>query len=143
MKKLKEIGFTLLIVASMVGSLFCINQLATANASPGCDQVLWGFLGSQRRTICDGPLRPDGSWQRARVVWTPAHQVPFSCYYSRYSSTCSGGYFVPETKNSEEVYVVFPDNVLQDEPGYLGNALASVAPQVAEDSLYERPVTLR
>lgn len=94
---------------------------------PNCDTVLWGFLGSQRRTVCDGPLRADGSWQRARVIWTPAHEVPLSCFTSGgtyFSSTsCSGGYFVNETVNDTDKYPVTPDTVLPDEPGHLGGVL--------------------
>ncbi|WP_449560740.1 CDGP domain-containing protein [Mycolicibacterium mageritense] len=63
----------------------------SAGAAPGCESVPWGFLGSQVRTLCDGPMMADGSWMRARVIWVPAHQVPFTCSYSRYSSSCSGG----------------------------------------------------
>lgn len=91
---------------------------------PNCDTVLWGFLGSQRRTICDGPLNPDGSWDRKRSIWTPAHTTPIrtSCYGSGSFTNCSttGGNFVPFTINETETYPVTPDSVLPDEPGHLG-----------------------
>jgi hypothetical protein len=95
-----------------------------ANATPvtgvaGCDVAPWGFLGSQRRVICDAPIRPDGSWMRERVIVTPAHQVPFTCYHSAYTSSCSGGYWVDRVVDSEESYPVTPDTVLPDEPGHL------------------------
>lgn len=98
--------------------------VAEAQAEPGgCQTDLWGFLGSQRRTICDSPDRADGSWSRGRVIWTPAHNVPFSCYtsggsYSSYT-TCSGGYYVNQTVQAEDYYTVTPDTVLPDEPGHL------------------------
>jgi hypothetical protein len=103
-----------------------------ANAEPvsGCQVDLWGFLASQRRTICDGPLNPDGSWNRARIVWVPAHNVPFRTYCSGgvYYSSCStsGGYFVPYSEVSSEVYPVndtdgAPNNHLGDEPPHLVN----------------------
>lgn len=98
----------------------------SASAAPGCESVPWGFLGSQLRTLCDGPMLADGSWMRARVVWVPAHQVPFRCTYSRYSSSCSGGYFVDDSVISAEEYPVRPETVLPDEPGYLGPAGAPV-----------------
>lgn len=103
----------------------CIAFPVAAHADPpNCQTVLWGFLFSQRRTICDGPILGDGSWKRARIIWTPAHQVPFTCntYGGRYSSStsCSGGYFQPEVENDVQAYFVRPDNVLPDEPGHLG-----------------------
>lgn len=89
---------------------------------------LWGFLGSQRRTLCDWPARPDGSWTRERLVWIPEHDVPFTCdtYGGRYSShtTCGGGYHVDVTQVSDEAYPVTPDTVLPDEPGHLDGTVA-------------------
>lgn len=96
-----------------------------ASAKPGCDSVPWGFFASQVRTLCDGPMRPDGSWSRARVIWVPAHQVPFTCSYGRYSSSCTGGYFVDDSVVSAEEYPVTPETVLPDEPGYLGPKVLS------------------
>ncbi|AXH46815.1 hypothetical protein SEA_ACOLYTE_72 [Mycobacterium phage Acolyte] len=91
---------------------------------PNCDTVPWGFLGSQQRTICDGPLRGDGSWDRKRSIWTPPHTTPIrtSCYGSGSYSSCSttGGNFVPFTINDTVTYPVTPDTVLPDEPGHLG-----------------------
>ena len=98
----------------------------SARATPGCESVPWGFLGSQVRTLCDGPMLADGSWTRARVIWVRAHQVPFTCSYSTYSSSCSGGYFVDESVVSADKYPVRPDTVLPDQPGYLGPAGAPV-----------------
>ena len=31
---------------------------AQAASGYGCESIRWGFLGSQWRTICDGPRRP-------------------------------------------------------------------------------------
>jgi hypothetical protein len=87
-------------------------------AGAGCQTVLWGFLGSERRTLCDGPIRPDGSWTRERAVWTPAHYVPVTCSGYYYIS-CSGGYAVSQSIDSDETYPVTPDTVLPDEPGHL------------------------
>lgn len=94
-----------------------------SNADPaGCQTDLWGFLGSQRRTVCDGPKRANGEWTRGRVVWTPAHQVPFRCTYGTYYSSCSGGYFVPESYQEQDRYPVTDDTVVPGEPGWLGNS---------------------
>lgn len=93
-----------------------IGYMAEAKAAPGigCQTVLWGFLGSQRRTICDGPILSDGSWIRERTIWSPERWVPLSC--SRWS--CWGGYWQEET-GTREVYPVRPETVLADEPGHL------------------------
>ena len=104
---------------AFTGTAWAAQAEADADPGIGCETIRWGFLGSQRRTVCDGPTRPDGSWTRARVVWTPAHYVPVSCYSGRYSSSCSGGYHVDQTVQAQESYVVFPSNVLPDEPGWL------------------------
>jgi hypothetical protein len=99
---------------------------ATAAApapATNCKTEPWGFLGSQRRTLCDGPIARDGSWSRERTIWAPAHYTPSTCSRyggSQYSSySCSGGYFVPERMISNETYPVRPDTVLPDEPGHL------------------------
>jgi len=130
MKRLKEIGFSVLIVASMVASLFCINQIATARAlPPGCQDDLWWTLQATRRLICDGKLFEDGHWNRLRVFYTPAHHVPLTtnCYgYSYISCTTTGGYDVAYHEASNEIYIVTPDTVLPDEPGYLGDATLSL-----------------
>ena len=84
----------------------------------GCETIHWGFLGSDRRKICDGPMQKDGSWQRTRTVFSPAYFKPFRCD-SAVFLTCSGGYPVPTSIQSQESYPVTPDTVLPDEPGWL------------------------
>jgi hypothetical protein len=93
-----------------------------APTTANCKTDRWGFLGSQRRTLCDGPISSDGSWSRERTIWRPASYTPFSCSSGGGSSysTCSGGYFVPQRQLSSETYPVRPDTVLPDEPGHLG-----------------------
>lgn len=93
---------------------FSIPPKAQAEDGIGCETILWGFLGSQRRTLCDGPIQADGSWVRVRVIWWPERWVPVSC--SRYS--CWGGYWIEEGGN-REAYIVRPETVLPDEPGHL------------------------
>ena len=95
-----------------------------SRADAYCKTEPWGFLGSQRRTLCDGPISNDGSWSRERTLWVPAHRDMPSCsrsgssYYS--STSCYGGYWVNERLVSNETYPVRPDTVLPDEPGHLG-----------------------
>jgi hypothetical protein len=104
--------------ATAVTALVCA-PMANADVQPGCQDDLWGFLGSQTRSICDGPLMPDGSWTRFRMVWVPAHNVPIRTSCSSYSCTTSGGYFQPEQVFEKVKYPVTPDTVVAGEPGWL------------------------
>lgn len=116
-----------LMAAAAAGAVLAGTGLAFARevdaqpAGVGCQTDLWGFLGSQRRTLCDGPVGADGSWQRLRIVWTPAHTTPVTCY-GRYAVTCYGGDYVGERVNSQEQYPVTPGTVLADEPQHLVGA---------------------
>lgn len=112
---LASVGFGAVLAGGAIG------LAAQADATPGigCETIRWGFLGSQRRTVCDGPVQPDGSWVRAREVWTPGGYVPLSTYCSRYSCTSSGGYYREQSTQAFETYVVTPGTVLPDEPGHL------------------------
>lgn len=102
---------------------------APAHADPGypqCQTVPWGFLGGQNRTICDGPVRADGSWTRGRIIWVRAHYVPMSgstsCFGTSYISCNTstwGGYYQPYLETDNESYPVTADTVLPDEPGHL------------------------
>ena len=101
-------------VALAVVSLVTI-PIPVAQAAPGCVQQPWMiFLRMTMRTICDGPLQPDGSWIRRRLFYAPETYVPVSC--SRYS--CTGGYWLNEYVDLEE-YPVNPGTVLPDEPGWI------------------------
>lgn len=101
---------------------------ARADDVSGCqDDFKLILFQSNRRIICDGVLRPDGSWLRAREFYSPAHWVNGRSYCSggAYYSSCSysPGYWQERTSRGVETYVVFPDNVLPDEPGHLVNGL--------------------
>ncbi|QGJ90094.1 membrane protein [Mycobacterium phage Indlulamithi] len=124
MKSVRDCAITFVVVSAIIASFFAVYMLFAPKAKAdgydfGCETIHWGFLGSQRRIICDGPKRPDGSWERGRVILTPAHYVPRSCYFGTYSSSCSGGYQVDTTVQARESYIVFDSNVLPDEPGWL------------------------
>ena len=115
-------GWLMALLAVLLGAAaFAAAPPAAANGpgQAGCETINWGFLGSQLRTICDGPILADGSWLRAREVWIPAHQVPFTCYYGNYYSSCSGGYLVDAHDVSRDVYPVTADTPLPDEPSHL------------------------
>jgi hypothetical protein len=106
----------LLAAAVIIGASIGLSARANADSGGyGCETIRWGFLATQWRTICDGPRRPDGSWERERRIWYPAGWVRGYCsYYS-----CSGGYYREEGTVGYERYVVFDSNVLPDEPGWL------------------------
>lgn len=118
-RKVRRLLAAVGIGACVAGSgLAIVAPQAKADTGIGCKTDLWGPLFSQRRTICDGAVRADGSWERVRVFWTPAHQVPLTCY-GTYFITCNGGYFVSERVNSTERYPVTAATVLPDEPAHL------------------------
>lgn len=112
-------------VVLLTGGLWAAD---TASAEPvsGCEDVFWFVLGqSTRRAICDGEVRPDGSWLRARVRYTPRHWVNARswCSGGTYYSSCdfSPGYWVDYTEAENTTYIVFPHNVLPGEPPHLVN----------------------
>ena len=105
--------------AAVLGLSGATAPVAQAAPDLGCESIRWGFLGSQWRTICDGPRNPDGSWLRARRVWTPAGWVRGSSYCGTYSCSYSAGYYREESTTAFESYIVFDSNVLPDEPGWL------------------------
>jgi hypothetical protein len=89
---------------------------------PNCENDPVGIFKAKQRMICDTPIRPDGSWSRERMFWVPAHQVPTTTTCSGdYSVTCStyDGYWADNAILDDQNYIVFPDNVLPDEPGHL------------------------
>ena len=99
-------------------------QAAPVGFGQGCETVHWGFLGGQRRTVCDGPKRADGSWDREREIWVPAGVVNGYCYFGTWSSSCSPSYYRQRSTVSYEQYPVSdaPGAVnppLADEPGWL------------------------
>lgn len=108
---------TLAIFAGLFAAYTYLAPTAKADPGIGCETIHWGFLGFQRRTICDGARQPDGSWTRARRVWVPAHwQAGYCSYYGTY---CSQGYPVAEGTVAFEQYPVTDATVLGDEPGWL------------------------
>lgn len=116
---------------SLAAALAALSAALTVAVAPpaaalpaSCEVVPWGFLGSQQRGICDGPVQRDGSWMRHRIVAVPAHSMPVftSCSGGTYTTFCttSGGGFMPYTELDNEWYRVTPDTVPPNEPGYLG-----------------------
>ncbi|MEU0498778.1 hypothetical protein [Mycobacterium sp. NPDC006124] len=117
------LGAVLAVAPALVAVGAAASSQAQVTPSPamGCETVHWGFLGFDRRQICDGAKRPDGTWQRTRTVFTPSYVKPLTCTSSSSGTSllCTGGYPVPEATQTQESYVVAPDTVLPDEPGWL------------------------
>lgn len=129
-KTLKRALAALSVAAALATPALALTPTASADPA-SCETISWGFLGSQRRTVCDSPINADGNWNRHRVFWIPAHHVPLttSCYGGRYWTQCQtyGGYDVPTRIVGDETYLVTPDTVLPDEPGHLPAWAAVVA----------------
>lgn len=108
---------------------------ATAHADPtppNCEVHPWGFLGlTQKRIICDDPIRADGSWTRRRIIGTPAYyqDETTNCYGGSYYMRCttSPGGPVEATIQSDDTYPVTADNVPAGEPGHMPAAPPSAA----------------
>lgn len=106
------------------GAGYAATAKADAPAGTVCvtDSGFW-FLKGTRRTLCDTGIRADGSWTRYREFWTPSYyrNASSSCYGGAYYSNCTftPGGVVPLKSNGVEEYVVFPTNVLPDEPGHI------------------------
>ena len=115
------LAVVVLVLVLVVGVLWAA---ARANAlATNCQQQPWlygGLFGRMTtRTICDGPIRTDGSWLRNRNFYAPAYDVPVSCSWTRAGGGCSGGYRKPVFDTGIETYVVTPETVLADEPGHI------------------------
>lgn len=121
---MKRLLITAVVAPAMaVGAL--IGIAPDAKADPGYDQgcetikqpELLNWL--KRRTICDGPRRADGSWERTRVFWTPAHTTSASSYCGTYSCSYTPSRYYEESVQGFEQYVVFDTNVLPGEPAWI------------------------
>lgn len=130
--KVREIVLAFVITMAIVFGLYAISQMASARAdyNMGCERVTWGTFGSGWRDICDGPKRPDGSWDRTRREWTPAHW--YTPYCSSYAWVCPAPRWVGESTQSLRTYPVTDDTVPQGdwltrgEPGWLPPGTFSV-----------------
>lgn len=119
------IGATTVGMAAMAHADDAPTLPGPAHVAANCHTDPWGFLGSQRRTLCDGQVSSDGSWTRQRTIWSPPHFSSYSCATSGGASTfsynrCSGGYFIDERLISADTYPVRPETVLPDEPAHIG-----------------------
>lgn len=110
------------VAAAALAAAATITAPAAHALPPNCVQQPWlygGLIGRWTvRTICDGPIRPDGSWDRAREFYADETYVPVRCSWSIYSGSCWGGYWLPVFDLFDR-YSVTPDTVLPDEPGHI------------------------
>ncbi len=89
---------------------------AQADYDPGCQKSLFLYgLRMTNRTICDGPIREDGSWMRIRNFYSPQYWRSGWC--GAYS--CYMGSWIPEFDKTDGPYPVTPETVLPDEPGHI------------------------
>lgn len=115
---------TITTIAGLAVTAGLLTPVAHATPPDNCASEFWMLgLRATTRTICDGPLEADGSWQRGRSFYAPAYVTNgwSNCVGGLYYSSCS---YTPPVEVAEfdrrEVYRVTPTTVLPDEPGYLG-----------------------
>jgi hypothetical protein len=105
---------------------------AKADPPPNCNVAPWGILRLKTRIICDGPIQPDGSWMRHRIIGIPAHyeNPSSSCSSGEYYSNCTyyPGGWVDDQISDNETYPVTAGTVLPDEPGHMPNPAPGPAP---------------
>jgi hypothetical protein len=110
------------LLAAEIGSV--ASPVHADSVAPNCNVTPWGILGIKKREICDGPVQPDGSWIRHRILGIPAHyeNASSSCSGGSYSSYCTyyPGGWVGDQISDDETYPVRPETVLPDDPGHLG-----------------------
>jgi hypothetical protein len=118
--RVRRVAAGAVLVAAPAVIALAAPAVSNAGTAPGigCETVHWGFLGLERRKVCDGPTQADGSWQRTRTIWHPGYFQPLRCD-SAVFFTCTGGHYVPENLEAQETYTVTPSTVLPDEPGWL------------------------
>lgn len=84
----------------------------------GCISDAWWDAGTGRRltrTLCDGPLQPDGSWQRCRSLYGPARWISGQDNQGNWPP----GFWVPEI-NTSKCDPVLPGAVLpSNEPWWI------------------------
>ena len=93
---------------------------------PGCERVPIFGLNPQVRKICDSPIMPDGSWERARQFVHPEF-VHSTCgdygYMTRTGYVCPDWAprdTIPAEEGPIETYTVTWDTIPPGEPGHLG-----------------------
>ncbi|MBS9532279.1 hypothetical protein KIH27_01595 [Mycobacterium sp. M1] len=84
----------------------------------GCDTTPTGSLIDQfgYRTICDGYIREDGSWERQRIFWGRSNRV---CVPTATFRRCTDLDDVPRHVYSKDVYDVRPETIPFGEPGWI------------------------
>ena len=88
---------------------------------PSCDTTPTGSLIDQRgfRTICDGPIEADGSWQRKNYLWGESNRVcTRGTLGNRRCMDMPGGVHIYTDPDAS--YRVTPDAIPFGEPGHLG-----------------------
>ena len=114
-------GFAVLstILATLVAWLWMAAS-AKATYQPGCVTQKWMIgLRMGTRTLCDGPIFANGSWNRERQFNARSFIADgVSVCYGYGVCTYSLPREIPEIA-TKEFYVVTPETVLPDEPGHI------------------------
>lgn len=109
------------LVATVVTAISVGTAPARAEpVPPGCERVPIFGLSPKIRTLCDLPIRTDGSWERYRQFQAPQY-VHSSCGGVYYSGGCPAWAHdvIPAWKGEVEIYTVTPDTIPEGEPGHL------------------------
>src|ERR1700712_2965346 len=80
-------------VIAAAAMMFCSSPASADPPPPGCVRDPIFGLNPQIRKICDGPINPDGSWQRARQFTHPEF-VHSTC--GNYAYHTHAGFFCPD-----------------------------------------------
>lgn len=130
--KLENVTATAALAAALLGA-GVTAPAASANTDNCTDQFGMMGLRAAERTVCDGPLNPDGSWMRTRSFAEPGRS-PRPHSQRTANSVCYPPVYCTFAMPREvaaidqiETYRVTADTVLADEPGYLGPAPTGVA----------------
>lgn len=125
-RRIRRIAAGVFLTSALASGSVIVAHEAKAY-EPGCVQQFWMVgLRATTRTICDGPVQPDGSWMRARQFYAPAYvtNARTNCYGGGYNVYCTT--YPPRQIaefDQQEVYPVTPQTVLPDEPGHIAEGV--------------------
>lgn len=108
------------VVAICVAALMFSPSANADPPPPGCARVPLLGLNPQILEMCDGPINPDGSWERARRYWHPQY-VHSSCGGVYYYGGCPqwAHDVIPAERSGIETYTVTADTIPPGEPGHI------------------------
>ncbi|MBV0920670.1 hypothetical protein KC238_25775 [Mycobacteroides chelonae] len=107
-------------VAVFAALIFGATPAKADPPPPGCARVPLLGLNPQILEMCDSPILPDGSWERARRYWHPQY-VHSSCGGVYYYGGCPqwAHDVIPAERSGIETYTVTADTIPPGEPGHI------------------------